>query len=44
MTQPEHEECDDGNEVDGDGCDSNCTETAVVMAFKPMENMRIRSR
>ena len=22
------EACDDGNEVDGDGCDSNCTETA----------------
>jgi cysteine-rich repeat protein len=22
------EECDDGNLVDGDGCDSNCTETA----------------
>jgi cysteine-rich repeat protein len=22
------EECDDGNDVDGDGCDSNCTQTA----------------
>ena len=26
--QTEGEACEDGNLVDGDGCDSNCTETA----------------
>ncbi|MFO0755570.1 MAG: hypothetical protein U0359_03715 [Byssovorax sp.] len=26
------EVCDDGNAVDGDGCDSNCTATAAATA------------